>query len=317
MRVLITGSSGFIGKSVVSSLISVGHEVVEFDNHSRHGGGGISLDVRDAGAVVEATSGVDAVWHLAAINGCSNFYDRPWDVAEVQIRGTLNVINACIRHGINDLVLFSTSECYQTPPVIPTPENVPLTVPDITNPRYSYGGSKIAAEILCQHCPVERCTTIRAHNVFGANMGYEHVVPQFIMKAARTPDGGEFLIQSPEEFTRSFIYIDDFTDAMMAIWRDVSQREGRVREIFHVGTEDETTIASLAGEIARVMGRVDKNGRPVFRFKSGKAAEGGTPRRCPNVAKLRSLGWVPKVSLREGLEKTVAAYLAVKDQWPE
>jgi len=312
-KVLVTGGSGFIGSALCNRMADDGYEVAVFDNASRHGGAA-SGDIRDAFAVKSAAEGVDAIWHLAAINGCKNFYERPWEVAEVQIRGTLNVIDACVAHGIKKLVLFSTSEAYQSPPIIPTPENVPLVVPDVTNPRYSYGGSKIASEVLCQHAPVESCLTIRPHNVFGPAMGFDHVIPQFIMRAARTPDGGQFDINGMA--TRSFIYIDDFVDAMMAIWKNVSAREGKVREIFHVGTEEQVSTSALAGMVSEIMGR--KHGdRYAYKFKSQPGAVGGTRARCPNIGKLRGLGWEPKIGLREGLERTVKAYLEKKAEWPE
>jgi UDP-glucose 4-epimerase len=314
-RVLVTGSGGFIGRSVVSAL-SAGHVVVGFDDNSRHGGPGPVGDVRDAAAVNDAIVGCDAVWHLAAINGCRNFYERPAEVLDVQLAGTKNVIDACVRHGVKSLVLFSSSECYQTPPVIPTPEDVPLSIPDIKNPRYSYAIGKIAAEAMAWHSPIERVWTCRPHNVIGPDMGFDHVVPEFIVRMARAPecdpaDGGPpwFTIQSDEETSRSFIHVSDFTDAVVKIWEHTEATPGKVREIYHVGTEKQTTIYSLAGEIARIMGR-------KFRWKTGQAAPGGTRTRCPDTRKVRALGWEPKMTLNQGLRATVEAYLAAKDRWP-
>ena len=316
VKILVTGGAGFIGSALCSRLLADGYTVSPMDNHSRHplGYPVVSGDVCDEKSADIWVSGADSVWHLAAINGTQNFYDRPAEVLDVQIRGTRNVIDACVRHGVRELVLFSSSEVYQTPPVIPTPEDVPLSIPDITNPRYSYAVGKIAAEAMAWHSSIERVIVIRPHNVFGPSMGYDHVIPQFILRAARTPDGGTFEIRG--QSTRSFIYIDDFTDAMMAIWKNVSAREGKVREIFHVGTEDQVSMSALAGYVSDIMGR-RRGDRCSYRFKVVPGPVGGTRSRCPSTAKLRSLGWEPRVSLKDGLRRTVEAYVAKKAEWPE
>lgn len=343
MRVLVTGGSGFIGSALCNRMADEGNIVEIFDDMSRGNGSGLRdrerftfarggrADIRGADEVGTThidhhvgmaasmyTDGLEtepfsSVFHLAAINGTQNFYDRPADVLDVQIRGTKNVIDACVRHGVKELVLFSSSEVYQSPPIIPTPEDVPLSIPDITNPRYSYAVGKIAAEAMAWHSPIERVLICRPHNVFGPSMGYEHVVPQFIMRSARTPDGGEFEIRG--QSTRSFIYIDDFTDAMVAIWKNVSTREGKVREIFHVGTEDMVSMSALAGCVAEIMGR-KRGDRYAYRFKTVPGPVGGTRSRCPDTRKLRALGFEPRVPLKDGLRRTVEAYLSAKESWP-
>ena len=95
-----------------------------------------------------ATRGVDCVCHLAYINGTEFFYDQPELILEVAVKGMMNVLDACLADGVRDLIVASSSEVYQTPPTIPTPEDVPLVVPDVINPRYSYGGGKIVSELL-------------------------------------------------------------------------------------------------------------------------------------------------------------------------
>jgi UDP-glucose 4-epimerase len=321
-RVLVTGGSGFIGSALCNRMVAdEGHEIMSLDNGQRRVPGGCGgSDVREGREVSSwvHSSEADVVFHLAAINGTSNFYDRPAEVLDVQIRGTLNVIESCARYGVKTLVLFSSSEVYQTPPVIPTPESVPLSIPDITNPRYSYAVGKIAAEAMAWHSSIERVVIIRPHQVFGPNAGYDHVIPQFIMRSARTPDGGTFDIHGAT--TRSFIYIDDFVDAMMTIWKNVEAREGKVREIFHVGTEEQVSMVQLAGYISDLMGRKNAGkgkDQYAYRFKTHPAPEGGTAFRCPSIAKLRGLGWEPRVSLVDGLKRTIEAYMSKREEWPE
>jgi dTDP-glucose 4,6-dehydratase/UDP-glucose 4-epimerase len=97
----------------------------------------------------------------------------------------LSVIESCKVNNIKELVLISSSEVYQTPIIVPTPENVPLIIPDITNPRFSYGGGKIASELmLMNYCKknFDKAIIVRPHNVYGVDMGFEHVIPQLIKK---------------------------------------------------------------------------------------------------------------------------------------
>ena len=96
-------------------------------------------------------------------------------------------MNAGRSAGVPDLVVASSAEVYQTPSIVPTPETVPLTLPDSLNPRYSYGGSKIATELIAFDYAQDhyrKVQVFRPHNVYGPDMGYKHVIPQFITRAA-------------------------------------------------------------------------------------------------------------------------------------
>lgn len=326
-RHLVTGAGGFIGSALCRELGSLSHEteVHGLDDDSRgnqerlrsdcprfFGHIGSVTDTRRVDDVFLARP--ETVWHLAARNGTANFYKNPREVLDIQIAGTDNVLKACARYGAKTLILFSSSEVYQTPPVIPTPEDVPLSIPDITNPRYSYAVGKIAAEAMCWHSAIEKVVVIRPHNVFGPGMGYDHVIPQFILRAARTPDRGTFDIFGSA--TRSFIYIDDFVSATKAIWAKTEATEGRVREIYHVGTEEQTSTTALAGQICRLMGRVLPDGRYPFKFRTQEGPPGGTRSRCPDTRKVRALGWEPRVSLEDGLRRTIEAYREKEAEWP-
>src|SRR3979409_549385 len=92
---------------------------------------------------------------------------------------------ACRSEGVRSLVLASSSEVYQTPPEVPTDEHAPLLVPDPSNPRYSYGGGKIISELMAINYGrkyFERVLIFRPHNVYGPDMGWEHVIPQFALR---------------------------------------------------------------------------------------------------------------------------------------
>ena len=310
---LVTGGSGFLGSALVRRLLREAHKVRVLDDHSRGAArrlrdvaADVELvdgDVRDAAAVERALVGIDVVAHLAFVNGTEFFYTKPDLVLEVGIKGMVNVMDGCLARGVEELIVASSSEVYQTPPVVPTDESVPLTIPDPLNPRYSYAGGKILTELMALHyggARLSRVVIFRPHNVYGPDMGWEHVVPQFVLRmrelrahpAPRVP----FPIQGTGAETRSFVYIDDFTDGLMLLCD-----KGAHRTIYHIGTEDEVTIADVARAVGACFGReVD--------IVPGRAAAGGTPRRCPSIARLAALGYRPRVSLSEGLAVTARWY---------
>jgi nucleoside-diphosphate-sugar epimerase len=313
-RILVSGGSGFIGSALVKALVRGGNRVRVLDDNSRGHprrlkdvAGEIEFfdgDIRDGDAVSRAVAGVDEVHHLAFVNGTEFFYSAPELVLDVGVRGMINVIDACRQHGVGTLLLASSSEVYQTPSEIPTGESVPLTVPDPLNPRFSYGAGKLISEVMAVNFGrkfFERVLIFRPHNVYGPDMGFEHVIPQFAVRlhslAVRQPSGRlDFEIQGTGDETRSFCFVDDLVAGIM-----VMREKGEHLGIYHVGTSEEVTIADLARRIAQAAGHeIDLVAAPL--------AAGGTPRRCPDISKLAALGYKPRVSLDEGLKPTLDWY---------
>lgn len=315
-KILVTGGSGFIGAALVKALVREGHAVRVLDDNSRGAprrlqdvAGDIELiggDVRDAATVTGAVRGMDEVHHLAFVNGTEYFYSAPELVLDVGVKGMINVIDACRSENVGRLILASSSEVYQTPPHVPTDESAPLLVPDPTNPRYSYGGGKIISELMALNYGrkfFERVLIFRPHNVYGPDMGWEHVVPQFARRvqdvAAAHPTGRlPFEMQGNGQQTRSFCHVDDLVSGVL-VMRDKGEHLG----IYHVGTHEEITIADLATRVAAHGGR-------EIELIEKPAPAGGTERRCPDIVKLASLGYVPKVTLSQGLGPTVDWYWA-------
>lgn len=312
-KILVTGGSGFIGAALVRRLMACGHSVRVLDDNSRGAPrrlagllNNIELrigDVRDPQIVTKAVQGMDAVHHLAFVNGTEFFYTKPELVLDVGVKGMVNILDACISHGVSELVLASSSEVYQTPPAVPTAEDAPLLIPDAMNPRYSYAAGKMISEIMAINYGrkfFDRVLIFRPHNVYGPDMGWEHVIPQFLMRMrslATTSSGViEFPIQGTGADTRAFIYIDDFIDGL-----DIMLDKGEHLNIYHIGTHEEVAI----GDLARAVGR--QYGRDI-QLIAGDAAKGGTGRRCPDITKLAKLGFKPHVSLKQGLKQTAAWY---------
>jgi nucleoside-diphosphate-sugar epimerase len=311
---LVTGGSGFMGAALTRRLVQAGLRVCVLDDNSR---GSlrrladvesdlefIQGDIRDAEAVATASRGMDGVFHLAFVNGTEFFYSRPELVLEVGIKGMTNVLDACLKHNIGELILASSAEVYQTPPQVPTPEEVPLSVPDVLNPRYSYGAGKLISEVMTLNFGrkhFERVAIFRPHNIYGPDMGWEHVIPQIVLRVRSllkaNPEGPlQLPIQGDGKQTRAFCFIEDLVDGLMVL-----RERGEHMGIYHIGTMEEVPISRVA-ELAGTYFHRDVHIIP------SEAPLGGTLRRCPDITKMRALGYEPRVSLAEGLSTTAKWY---------
>jgi UDP-glucose 4-epimerase len=138
-------------------------------------------------------------------------------------------------------------------------------------------------------------------------MGWKHVAPQFILRALAAKETGEtrFEIQSDGTETRAFAYVDDVVDGIVLM-----QRAGTHREVYHIGNDHEVTIRELVTVTGRVTGA-------TLDIVPGPAAAGATSRRCPDISKMRALGYVPKVTLEDGMRRTAAWYAENRERQPE
>jgi UDP-glucose 4-epimerase len=309
-RVVVTGGSGFIGAHLVKRLVHDGWDVVVVDNLLRGDPRRLAevadqvalfdCDVRDEESLTRAFAGAEVVMHLAAVNGTENFYKHPELVLDVGLRGALAVVNAGRAADVPDLIVASSAEVYQTPSIVPTPETAALTLPDSLNPRFSYGGSKIASELIAFNYAQDhyrKVQVFRPHNVYGPDMGWKHVIPQFIERAFV---GGAstvpFEIQGTGEETRAFCFVDDIVAGILLMYQN-----GGHRQIYHIGNDEEVTILALAHRVAELL-------KKTFDINFTEASVGGTPRRCPDITKMRQLGYQPQIFLEEGLRRTIAWY---------
>lgn len=312
-HILVTGGSGFIGSALVRRLVSDGHEVRVFDDGSRGDASRlkdvlpmielVQGDIRDPDAVLAACEGIESVFHLAAVNGTELFYSMPDVVLEVGVKGMMNVLDAAESAGVRELFVASSSEVYHLPPRVPTDETAALVIPDPHNPRFSYSGAKMISELLALNygrTRYERVVIFRPHNVYGPDMGWEHVIPQLTVRIAElthtTAGTIDVPIQGTGQETRAFMFIDDTTEALVQLLNCAEPQS-----IYHLGTEEEVTIERLAHTIAAQLGR-------EIRMQPGELRSGGTPRRCPDTSKLRALGYRSRVSLAAGLARTVPWY---------
>lgn len=313
-RILVTGGCGFIGAHLVKKLVDLNHDLVVVDNLLRGDLGRLKsykdrvdyhdIDLRhDINRLKEISRGVDVIFHLAAINGTENFYKHPSLVLDVGTLGILNILRITEENEIPCLISASSAEVYQSAATIPTPEDVPLIIPNPLEPRYSYASSKIITEQLTlSYCFSERIKkgiVFRPHNVYGPDMGEKHVIPQFLMRAIDIQKNNleyKFDIFGSGEETRAFCYVSDIVDGLILL-----MHPERDAGIYHIGNDEEISILDLFNLVNT---HFDDKMKPVF--KSGFS--GSTLRRCPDISKMRSIGYEPKIMIRDGLKDTLEFY---------
>ena len=309
-KFLVTGGGGFIGQNIVNLLSKKNNSVIIIDNNFRNINQNLKKnknikfykrDIREKNKISKLFFNVDAVVHLAYINGTEFFYKYPVDVLEVAIKGLMNVLDLCVENKIKELYLASSSEVYHLAKTIPTKEdNVELKIPDVRNPRYSYACGKILTEVAGIHYGkkfFKKLIIFRPHNVYGPNMGNEHVIPQLINKIKKIKYKKNIIkIQGSGNEIRTFIYIDDFISGFEKIISN-----GKHLNIYNIGTTERIKINNLTKLIAKIMLK-------KVVLKKGKLKKGSTPIRCPNINKIKSIGFKKKYNLLSGLKKTIEWY---------
>lgn len=288
MKILITGSSGFIGQHLVPFLENQGHDIIRADRTH-----GCDLTVKSN---VDSLPDVDIVVHLAAHNGTKHFYERPLDVIRDSVLPTQYLVDRYAGK-VKRFVFTGTCESYAGAVDIfnwpvPTDETVPLVVSDVTNPRWSYGGSKIVNElqIIAAHSQLKQeYAIIRYHNVYGPGQ-QDHFIPEFYQRAKT----GDLTLKGWEN-TRSFMYISDAIRATSQVIFD----SVCANQIINVGIDDERSIKELAEIILKVS---NISGDLILE----PAPEGSVKRRCGSITKMNKLlNFVPEVSLEEGIRRTL------------
>lgn len=306
-QVLVTGAGGFIGSHLVERLVAEGASVRAFVRYNSRGDAGflrlvpkdiiqqvriVAGDIRDADAIHKAVEGQQIVFHLGALISIPYSYQHPFEVTEVNVMGTLNILMACNKLGVDRLIHTSTSEVYGSALRVPIDETHPL------QGQSPYSASKIGADKLAEsfYCTYNLpVVTVRPFNTFGPRQSARAVIPAVITQAL-----AQSVIRLGNlETTRDFTYVDDTVDGFVKA-AEVPEVEGKT---MNLGTGSEIKIGALVEKIISVTGssahiEVDTNRlRP---------ADSEVQRLLSNNALARStLGWAPRTSLDDGLKQTV------------
>jgi len=310
MKVLVTGAAGFLGSFLSEELLSHGYNVVGIDNFFRGKKEYLpkhekfifyKLDlVKEANKFKEIIKNEkpEILFHYAAINGTKYFYDIPYQVVNDNVRITQNVLAACKNSNVKKIIYASSSETYGEPIKIPTPETHPILL-NIHTDRDSYASSKAICDFYVKLFAKENkldFLILRIFNTYGPHMDtseYGQVVPEFIDKMFNDK---QFTIIGDGQHTRSFCYVSDHTRLVLKLAEKISN------EIVNVGNDKEIKIVDLAREMHKLE---NKDFNP--KFLPGR--EYDHKRRRPDISKLKEFtNDVPKISLEEGLRKTIDAF---------
>lgn len=191
----------------------------------------------------------------------------------------LNILELC-KKKIKNFYFASSSEVYQNPHKIPTDEKEILKIPDIHNPRYSYRGGKITSELNGTHFAkkyLKKFIIFKPHNVYGPDMGNEHVIPEFLKRIKKLQPNEKFLIYSTGQELKSFIHIDDFIFAFDKVFK-----KKKNFEIYKTRTTEKIKILNLAKLIAKI------NNKSI-KFKKTNILKGSSSKRCPDISKIKNL----------------------------
>ena len=306
--VLVTGAGGFIGSHLVEALVGQQATVRAFVHYNSRNDPGllsqlpkeiseeieiVSGDLRDPTAVRQAAEGTATVFHLGALISIPYSYRHPYEVAETNLMGTLNVLQACRELEIERLVHTSSSEVYGTALQVPINEDHRL------QGQSPYSASKIGADKLAEsyYCayglPV---VTLRPFNTYGPRQSSRAIVPTIITQALAS-DVVRLGNTTPR---RDLTYVSDTVQGFLKI-AQVSGIEGKT---FNLGTGTEISIAELAQRIIRLLGRDVE----VVAEDDRKRPDGSEVLRLLSDSSLarERLGWEAKVSLEDGLRRTIA-----------
>lgn len=298
MRALVTGGAGFIGSNLVKLLVDERHDVVVLDNLASGNRGNLTPfphvrfiegDVRDARIVEDAAEGCEVVFHLAASVGNARSIAHPIDDSEINVIGTLRVLEAARHRGVRKVVFSSSAGIFGELKTLPIREDHPA------EPDSPYGASKLGAEKLClayaKLYPLE-CVCLRYFNVYGVNQRYDaygNVIPIFAHRALR---GAPLVIYGDGDQTRDFVNV---RDVAMANYRAAAARG--VSGAFNIASGTRVSINALVGLIGRAAG-IDV---PVEHQAPRK---GDVRHSIADVSAAReAFGFAPTVALDEGLRE--------------
>ena len=304
MRMLVTGGSGFIGSHLVERLLNEGHEVIVVDNFSTGQKAFlndvisskqcqlISGDLLDEDFLNTVMRKVEFVWHLAANADVRYGTKYPRRDLEQNTIATFNVLESMRKNGVRNIAFSSTGSVYGDAPVIPTPEDCPF--PEQTS---LYGASKLACEGLvsayCEGFDMHGWI-FRFVSILGERYTHGHVV-DFFGQLQNHP--GQLNILGDGEQRKSYLYVHDCIDAMLVA---IKVKQKRV-EILNLGTDEYINVNDSVGIITSILGF-----NPARTYSGGdRGWVGDSPFIFLDCTRIRSLGWSPRHSIREGIIKTV------------
>jgi UDP-glucose 4-epimerase len=303
-KIFVSGAAGFIGSNLAERLVEAGHEVVGYDNFSTgqerfldrlSGCSGFRLirgDLLDPDTLNAAMRGCDFVYHLAANADVRFGTEHPRRDLEQNTIATWNILEGMRANGIARVAFSSTGSVYGEAPVIPTPEDCPFPVQTSL-----YAASKLAAEGLigayCEGFGMQ-AHIFRFVSILGERYSHGHVFDFYRQLLA---DPSRLHVLGNGRQRKSYLYIQDCIDAMFTA---VEKSAGKVN-IFNLGTDEYCEVNDSISWICASLGLT-----PTLQYTGGdRGWIGDNPFIFLDCAKIRSLGWKPRLGIREAVVRTL------------
>lgn len=292
MKTLITGGSGFIGTNVISKLLKTGNEITVLDNFPATTGKNliefIQADIRNPLQLDKQTAGnFDALIHLAAKSDARNMEDFS-TFKEINVDGTMNVLELARKKDIKKVIFASSSHVYGNIPQNKFAESGPI------NPISYYGSSKFFGETICRAYSDFygiNCIILRLFTVYGPGGRTDMAVMRFIDSISQNKPIEVF---GQGKIKKDFVYIDDISDGIIK-----SLNSKAKYEIINLGSGKATDLLSL---ITMIENQLGKKARKSFLSMQ----KGDTAYSCADIKKAKKLlNWSPKVSIENGIRKTI------------
>jgi len=312
-KVLVTGGGGFIGTIMLNKLLEKNFEVKAFDlgiqfeeeNPPPEGAEVYKGSILDKNDLMKAIKGCDYVIHLAAALGVKRTEEERLATLNINIQGTVNVLEACVQDNIKKIVFSSSSEVYGEQTKLPIYEDNPL------NPKSIYAVTKLAGEEYLRAFNQRyglNYSVIRFFNVYGPGQVAEFVMPKFIYMVRNDIPPK---IYGKGNQTRAFCYVEDAVEGMyLSLTNDKANSD-----VFNIGNDTEPiTMEGLAKRIIKISGK-DIEPEYIPLEKSDRTEKREIVKRIPDISKARKvLGYEPKISLDEGIKRTLNQ-ASIKKTW--
>ena len=300
MRSIVTGGSGFIGSHVVDKLIDNGHEVIVMDHRVKPHRSDVEfkdVDIIDFSSVLDATKDCDYIFHLAAMSNVNHVYEKPVYSVELNVMGTVNILEAARQNSCKRVIFASTVWVYSGCNGTYVNESSPFFMPGA---GHIYSSSKIACEFLI--CDYQKLyglpyTILRYGIPYGPRMRMELVIPIFLKKAL---EGEPLTITGDGSQYRNFIYVDDLADAHVLALSDKAENE-----ILNLEGMRRISIKEIVETIDTLY---DKNVTIEYMDARPGDYEG---KEASNDKIKRLLDWEPSIDFKEGMLHTLEWFKSV------